>query len=87
MELDYHNVQAVHRKQLAAFLEFDEMDRGLLEHTMAHSEDPRVRDMCRLLLSTIGVHDSRLLAGREGNLDSLLKRRNAARLCNRIKVL
>lgn len=85
MTSEFHNSNARHRQELEKFLSGEAVDPDGLREAYAASKDPRVRDLCRMLMKTTQVEKIETLAGEEGNLDGLLIRRNARIIASKLK--
>ena len=86
MDTNFHNHTATHRIQFERFLYGKPLDKDCLIQEMTASSDVRVKDLCRILLSTIGKSDQEL-AGIEGNLDGYLVTKHARKIEPIIKTI
>lgn len=77
MTSKYYNSKSLHRQELEKFLSGETPDPKALLKAYSETEDARIKDLCRILMKTTKVKSTKELAGEEGNLDSLLIRRNA----------
>ena len=87
MALDYDDPLSPHRLQLAAFLNSQPMDIVVLEKCRAQSDDPRVRDLCRMLLKAARAERLSDIAGTEEALDALLIERNSIWIRDHLRVV
>jgi len=81
----FHDGNSLHRQELEKFLSGEQVDPNRLREAYHGTEDPRIRDLCRMLMKTTKVERVEDLAGEEGNLDGLLTRRNARILATKFQ--
>jgi CRISPR/Cas system-associated endonuclease Cas1 len=85
MTSGFHDGRAVHQKELQKFLSGVAVNPENLRRAYHTTNDPRIRDLCRMLMKTTKVKHIEDLAGEEGNLNGLLIRRNARILATKFK--
>ena len=85
MSSAFHNGNARHRQELEKFLSGQTVNPDRLRQAYHGTKDPRIRDLCRILMKTTKVKRVEDLAGEEGNLDGLLIRRNARIIASKLK--
>ena len=85
MSLAFHNGNSLHREELEKFLSGQAVDSDRLRQAYHGTRDPRIRDLCRMLMKTRKVEQVETLAGEEGNLDGLLIRRNARIIASKLR--
>jgi hypothetical protein len=86
MPTNFHDHTSVHRVELEKFLCGKPLDKEALIKELKESSDGRVKDLCRILLMTIGKRD-RELAGIEGNLDGYLIAKHSKKIKPLIKIV